>query len=235
MQQASFACPQCQQRRLFQAERMNHVAHLLASVFLCGLWAPIWAIMAMSHNPEWHCAFCGFHDLQQYLVNPHLREHEMAARAQRAAEADARREMLPEMSFGQRSAYWVSENKGLILGLVVATAFVGTMITLVLVNTRLENAAATQAANTIAADTIVANRRAAAITFERELAKRYKGVVAATEGSKAETLLITIQDLNESHFRAISKDAKLLRDMKDAGFSTLRLNGPKSGGWSLSL
>jgi hypothetical protein len=30
----------------------NHVAHLLATIFLCGLWLPIWAIIAATNQPK---------------------------------------------------------------------------------------------------------------------------------------------------------------------------------------
>lgn len=33
---------------------VNHVLHLLASVFLCGLWLPIWFVMAMAGGEKRH-------------------------------------------------------------------------------------------------------------------------------------------------------------------------------------
>lgn len=55
---------------------MSHTPHILASVFLCGLWLPIWILIAATYRPSWHCAFCGFTDEDKYLANPGLRETE---------------------------------------------------------------------------------------------------------------------------------------------------------------
>jgi hypothetical protein len=74
MNQASFYCQQCQQMKLFQQPAMSHTPHILASVFLCGLWLPIWIIMAITYNPPWRCSFCGFTDSMTYLMNPDLRQ-----------------------------------------------------------------------------------------------------------------------------------------------------------------
>ena len=83
MNQASFYCPHCNQQRLFQSTPMNHTAHILAAVFLCGLWLPIWAIIAIGHQDTWRCAFCGFCDAVKYLQNPRLREYEQIAAEQK--------------------------------------------------------------------------------------------------------------------------------------------------------
>lgn len=39
----------------------NHVLHLLVTVLLCGLWVPVWIIMALSHREygNWRCMECG--------------------------------------------------------------------------------------------------------------------------------------------------------------------------------
>jgi hypothetical protein len=37
---------------LIVGEPPNHVAHLLATIFLCGLWLPIWAIIAATNQPR---------------------------------------------------------------------------------------------------------------------------------------------------------------------------------------
>jgi hypothetical protein len=62
--------------RLFVAEDMKHVAHILASVFLCGFWLPVWIILAITYDPVYRCNKCGYHDLTKYLANPQLREIE---------------------------------------------------------------------------------------------------------------------------------------------------------------
>lgn len=76
VQQAQFFCPQCRCLKLFTRHEMNHTPHILASVFLCGLWLPVWAIMAATYNPLYRCAVCGFGDRNKYLQNPNLRQSE---------------------------------------------------------------------------------------------------------------------------------------------------------------
>lgn len=84
MAQASFFCPQCNQMKLFVGEEMSHAAHILASVFLCGLWLPIWLIMAATYNPQYRCNNCGFTDAIKYLYDPTLRTRQAQAAAYNA-------------------------------------------------------------------------------------------------------------------------------------------------------
>lgn len=53
---------------------MNHTPHILASVFLCGLWLPIWVLIAATYDARFHCSQCGHSDATQYLANPNLRQ-----------------------------------------------------------------------------------------------------------------------------------------------------------------
>lgn len=81
MKQASFYCHRCQQMRLFSQQGINHVLHLLISIFLCGLWLPVWLIMTISEgNNPFHCQQCGFADSAKYLANPNLRQQEQERR-----------------------------------------------------------------------------------------------------------------------------------------------------------
>lgn len=72
VQQASYFCPQCRQKRLFTAQTMNHTPHILATVFLCGLWLPVWILLAAGEKPVYHCSQCGFGGTRYYLANPNL-------------------------------------------------------------------------------------------------------------------------------------------------------------------
>src|SRR5215813_4533871 len=90
MNQASFFCSHCNQQRLFQSTPMNHTPHILAAVFLCGLWLPIWILLAIFHQDVWRCAFCGYCDAVKYLANPGLREHEQLAAQQKQIEDQKR-------------------------------------------------------------------------------------------------------------------------------------------------
>lgn len=54
-------CPDCD--RTVRAERrpVNHVLHLLATVFLCGLWLPVWILVALGLGREpYRCPECGY-------------------------------------------------------------------------------------------------------------------------------------------------------------------------------
>jgi hypothetical protein len=128
MDQASFFCPQCQQVRLFQSKPMNHVVHLLASVFLCGLWLPIWLLSAATHTPTWHCAFCGHYDQQKYLANPGLRDAEAQAERARHVEARQRREELAGATVGERLAVFVSEHKTTVIGVGLGGLVLGVIV-----------------------------------------------------------------------------------------------------------
>lgn len=85
MAQASYFCPQCSAQRLFTAQEMSHTPHILATVFLCGLWLPIWLLIAATYNPRFHCAQCGYTDSPKYLANPRLRQLEAQREAERQA------------------------------------------------------------------------------------------------------------------------------------------------------
>jgi hypothetical protein len=139
MNQTSFSCPQCRQMRLFQQKTMNHTPHILASVFLCGLWLPIWIIMALNDNEPWRCAFCGFTDRTEYLANPQLREIHSAQAAERQRQDQQRKLVRGQLAarrraeregstFQERIAYFVSdfisENKQIltIAGVVMIAA-----------------------------------------------------------------------------------------------------------------
>lgn len=116
MDQASFLCPQCRQPRLFQSKPVNHVVHLLASVFLCGLWLPIWIFIALSHVPTWRCSFCGFSDAQRYLADPDLRSREaLAASAQRLEKERVAIERAGSSS-QERIAFFFSDYRREIIG-----------------------------------------------------------------------------------------------------------------------
>jgi ribosomal protein L37AE/L43A len=58
-------CATCQRSTLHVRNTYDvpHVAHLLASVFLCGLWLPVWffhtIINEFSAGEPWRCQHCG--------------------------------------------------------------------------------------------------------------------------------------------------------------------------------
>lgn len=71
--------------RLFTRQGVNHVLHLLLSIFLCGLWFPVWLIIAASSSGDaYFCTFCGYHNSPANLANPHLARQKMQARQAQA-------------------------------------------------------------------------------------------------------------------------------------------------------
>jgi hypothetical protein len=80
-EQASFQCPRCQQMRLFTRNGVNHILHLLVSLFLCGMWIPIWILVtATSSNNPYYCSTCGYANSPDILANPMRAEQRRLAR-----------------------------------------------------------------------------------------------------------------------------------------------------------
>lgn len=57
-------CQRCQMpttTQVLPGQPFNHTPHILGTVFLCGLWAPIWIIAAMTHKAPHRvvCTRCG--------------------------------------------------------------------------------------------------------------------------------------------------------------------------------
>ena len=65
IQHAQFHCPTCRRATMHvrNDSQVNHVLHLLASVFLCGLWLPVWFYLALQRSlaggEPWRCQSCG--------------------------------------------------------------------------------------------------------------------------------------------------------------------------------
>lgn len=51
-------CPTCQRQVLIQRDTPNHLVHALVSLFLCGLWIPVWLLVSIGSRP-WLCSQCG--------------------------------------------------------------------------------------------------------------------------------------------------------------------------------
>jgi hypothetical protein len=61
MEQTQGYCPNCRVYVLATREGMNHVLHLLLSVFLCGLWLPMWVLLTIvdGATATYQCGRCG--------------------------------------------------------------------------------------------------------------------------------------------------------------------------------
>jgi hypothetical protein len=124
MDQASFFCPRCQQFRLFQSKPMNHTPHILASIFLCGLYLPVWIILALIDQPAWVCAFCGYHDKTQYLEDPTLKQRETQIAQLKGLARSRRNEERKDWPM-QRATVFVQVN-------AFAIALIGILVLLVI-------------------------------------------------------------------------------------------------------
>lgn len=60
MEEGSGYCDDCRRSVLLRRETPNHLIHGLVTLFLCGLWAPVWIIVAMNGNGPWRCTKCGY-------------------------------------------------------------------------------------------------------------------------------------------------------------------------------
>lgn len=66
-------CRSCQRHVLARKRATNHVLHLLASVLLCGLWIPVWIVIALLASSEpWRCSVCGGAERPMAPVRPAL-------------------------------------------------------------------------------------------------------------------------------------------------------------------
>ena len=54
-------CAKCQKKTLHIEQKINHILHLLLTVFTAGFWIVAWIYIAFSHNKKTQCTICG-HD-----------------------------------------------------------------------------------------------------------------------------------------------------------------------------
>lgn len=98
IQQASFYCPNCKQQKLFTRQGTSNLAHAVITLFLCGLWLPIWILISIGEGSKpYFCSNCGYANSPQNLANP-LHAQQQAMAAQRRAELKAL-----EPSFGEKA------------------------------------------------------------------------------------------------------------------------------------
>lgn len=58
VEQSQAYCATCQRMVLVQRAAPNHLIHALVTLFTCGFWAVVWAIVALN-KPHWRCGMCG--------------------------------------------------------------------------------------------------------------------------------------------------------------------------------
>jgi hypothetical protein len=240
MKQASFHCAQCRQPRLFQQEQPNHVAHLLASVFLCGLWLPIWALIAaQAGNNPWRCAMCGFSDRVRYLQNPGLRAADAAAAANEAATRERlRAEYRERMEFEGHNASWFGEHwaglgPGQKLGYVATAALVAGIVGTFAIGLVRDSMTASSPSTPPPPTAVSAvddrrnqlNRR---IAFSNQMTEIFKPnkIRAAAEGDDAATLRIEGSGVN-GEFVTWFKDSTNFFNASQLGFKQIYFRNGK--------
>jgi hypothetical protein len=58
IEQTQRSCKSCGTNVLAQRKGCNHIVHALVTLFLFGLWIPIWIFAAMTKG-SWRCQKCG--------------------------------------------------------------------------------------------------------------------------------------------------------------------------------
>jgi hypothetical protein len=231
MNQNSFHCPQCQQMRLFQQQTMNHTPHILASVFLCGLWLPIWALIGMTFNPPWRCAFCGYTDRTEYLCNPQLKQ---VHAQQTYQQAQIRAQTLADRSgstFQEQVAYFIADHKfpiglaGALL-LVIAIASIASVFTK---NTSGTSTTDTPTVATQKASTAADKRIAIANNLAEEFRKQFKDVAVYGDGYIANPLIISSSAIDDRVVREFTapSNSKYLDTLRAAGFTSIKFKNLK--------
>jgi hypothetical protein len=52
-------CDNCRRSTLVRGRGINHILHLLISLFCCGFWLWVWAFLCLFRAPDWRCSRCG--------------------------------------------------------------------------------------------------------------------------------------------------------------------------------
>ena len=220
MDQASYFCPQCQQPRLFQSKPMNHTPHILAAVFLCGLWLPIWLLMVASYNPIWRCAFCGYYNEPKYLVNPGLWQQEIQARQLSA------RMSPPSDVAALKPKYWA------FLAIIGGCVLVGA------VALGIDEFYRYQRANTPSVTQPVAKspeaiRQELVSKIEAEYTKKFSDLRCITSGDSNLIFDFTSAQVNEAFVKEFQKPSnEYLVKLRNAGFKSVRFTN-KQKSWPL--
>ena len=63
-EESSAYCPECRRNVMIRRQTPNHLIHALVTLFLRGLWLPVWLVIALLGNSTWRCTRCGSTDLR---------------------------------------------------------------------------------------------------------------------------------------------------------------------------
>lgn len=233
IKQASFHCPQCHQMKLFQAHSMNHVPHILASVFLCGLWLPVWALLAMGDSPNWHCSFCGFTDQSKYLVDPNLRQRQAVEAAHNAQIREQTRSDRSGSTFQERISYFVSDYQTALIAAGVISGLIGAIVFVSVITGPKPSTPETKSEVTASVEekAKVEARRVFARNAKLTYAKTFPGIEVIIFGPASELLRIEAKTLNEKFVNEFKQQQ--LGKLKELGFATVLISSGRET-WTLT-
>lgn len=239
MNQASYFCPQCRQQRLFQQNTMNHTPHLLASIFLCGIWLPIWILMALLDNPPWRCQFCGHTDGVAYLQNPYLHQQEAAAAAERARIKEQTRVDRAGSTVQEHVAYLISDYKGPLIAVGIVAGLCGLIIIGLTFAAKQQIEIAANADQQRMADKSVAQlaadtRIATAGSMQKELEKTLPGVAVTALGPDKTMLSVYGTKITPAFAQTFKNNAANLAELKRLGFANVEIGNGKQN-WKFRL
>jgi hypothetical protein len=52
-------CPMCERNVMATGTTPNHLLHFFLSLFTCGLWLPVWILVAVGTIGGYRCTKCG--------------------------------------------------------------------------------------------------------------------------------------------------------------------------------
>ncbi len=224
--------------KLFQRPPMNHTPHILASVFLCGLWLPVWALISATYNPPWRCSFCGYSDATEYLANPRLKQIRISEAQQRAQIAEQVRVDRAGSTLQERSAYFISDYQRELIAAGVLTGLIGLGgIIAIFVNKQKQPQiqAPTPAISTIDAERdAIRMREAFATGRQQRYEPQYPGIKISAVGTKNQTLLIRSPNIGKTFVESFGQPENR-SSFKKNGFTDARIEGSKKQEWRVSF
>jgi hypothetical protein len=240
MHQSSFFCPRCQQMKLFQRPEMNHTPHILAAVFLCGLWLPVWAIISATYNPLWRCSFCGFTDKTEYLADPHRRQREGIAAAEAAQMRAQIRKDREGSTIQERIAYFISDYRTPLVFVGVIAGMIGIFgIAVSLFAPGPSGNSTPRPANgpsplTSQERSDLASREVFTATARGRYVKEYPQLMLTTSGPKGETLFISHPKIDK---KFVDKFRKMenVAELKKLGFKDALITGIDMAEWRINF
>lgn len=239
MDQSSFFCPQCNQMKLFQRPVMSHTPHILASVFLCGLWLPIWLMIAATYNPPWRCSNCGYSDAVAYLVDPGRRQRERIYVSQQAeANAARQRQLLIKRAERDESAFqtFIREHRTLLIAGGVGAGVLGAIILSIAVSRPTPVVRSPSTTTAPAVDTLMeagrTTRRELVSSMRVELMPRMQDIQLSQSGTYGETLTITSKAINEKWVHEFKRSLHL-KNAKQRNFKSIHFSNGKNE-WTIN-